>query len=257
MTYQYKGLNINIDLRGEGAEDSDGAILLLHGWGCDNNIFDSCRGYLAQKYRLYTFDLPGFGASSEPNSVWGTQDYVDMLRVFIIDNSIVKPILMGHSFGGRVSILYASQFEVSKIILIDAAGVVPRRSMNYYLKVYTFKFIRTICQALLPKTTAQRVIDKWRGNAGSSDYNNASPMMRAILSKVVNEDLKGDMPNILAPTLIFWGDKDTATPISDGRIMEKLIPDAGLVVASGAGHYSFLESRGLFDAVVKNFLNIK
>ncbi len=234
-----------------------GVVLLLHGWGCDNNIFDSCRSYIAQNYIVYTFDLPGFGASSEPSSVWGTQDYVDMLYAFVSDQGIKQPILAGHSFGGRVSILYASQYEVSRLILIDAAGVVPRRSINYYLKVYSFKSMRMLCQTLLPKATAQRIIDKRRGRSGSADYNNASPTMRAILSKVVNEDLKSVMPKISAPTLLFWGDKDTATPISDGRIMEKLIPDAGLVVASGAGHYSFLESRGLFDAVVRNFLNIK
>ncbi len=252
MTYQYNELSVNIEVCGEGD-----AVILLHGWGCDHSIFKSCIGYLSQCYQVFTFDLPGFGASSEPDSVWGVQDYVDMLRSFIVDNSIEKPILAGHSFGGRVSILYGSQYETSKIILIDAAGIVPSRSMKYYAKVYSFKFMRTMCNLLLPKEKAQRIIDKKRGSSGSSDYNNASPKMRAILSKVVNEDLKSVMPKIAAPTLLFWGDADTATPISDARTMEKLIPDAGLVVATGCGHYSFLENRGLFDAVVKKFLNIK
>ncbi len=252
MTFQYKGLSINIEVSGEGS-----AILLLHGWGCDHSIFDKCRGYLSQCYKVYAFDLPGFGASSEPDTVWGTQDYVDMLSAFVAEESIEKPILAGHSFGGRLSILYASQHTVDKIILIDAAGIVPRRSAKYYIKVYSFKFMRTLCQTFLPKATAQKIIDKRRGASGSADYNNASEKMRAILSKVVNEDLKYAMPTISAPTLLFWGDKDTSTPITDARTMEKLIPDAGLVVATGCGHYAFLESQGLFDAVVKNFLKIK
>ncbi|MFI3286157.1 MAG: alpha/beta hydrolase [Rikenellaceae bacterium] len=252
MSYQYNGLNVNIDVCGEGS-----ALILLHGWGCDHTIFNSCRGYIAQSYRVYTFDLPGFGASSEPNSVWGTQDYVDMLHAFITDNSIVNPILVGHSFGGRISILYSSQYNVGKMILIDAAGIVPRRSANYYIKVYSFKFIRILCQTFLPQAMAQRIIDKKRSKAASSDYSAASPMMRAILSKVVNEELSPIMPKISAPTLLFWGDADTATPISDARTMERVIPNAGLVVATGCGHYSFLENRGLFDAVVKNFLSIK
>ncbi|MFR9523891.1 MAG: alpha/beta hydrolase [Rikenellaceae bacterium] len=252
MMYQYKGLEVNIDVCGRGS-----ALLLLHGWGCDHTIFSSSLDFLASSFTVYSFDLPGFGASSEPGGVWGTQDYVDMLRAFITENEIEDPILMGHSFGGRVSILYSSQYAVSKMILIDAAGVVPHRTMRYYFKVYSFKFMRAVCEAFLPKATAKRIIDKQRGSSGSSDYNNASPMMRATLSRVVNEDLKGVMPKISAPTLLFWGDRDTATPISDARTMEKLIPDAGLVVASGCGHYSFLESKGLFDAVVKNFLKIK
>ncbi len=253
MVFQYKGGSVNIEVHGEGR-----ALILLHGWGCDHSIFDSCVERFAEAYRVYVFDLPGFGSSDEPGSVWGTQDYVDMLRAFVVDNSIDSPILAGHSFGGRVSILYGAQFadSVSKIILIDAAGVVPARSMRYYFKVYSFKFVRVLCQTFLPRATAQRIIDKRRGSSGSADYNNASPVMRAILSKVVNEDLKYAMPRITAPTLLFWGDIDTATPISDARTMEKLIPDAGLVVASGCGHYSFLESRGLFDAVMCKFLNI-
>ncbi len=251
MNYGYKNTNINIVVSGEGAP-----LILLHGWGCDNTIYDGCRDYLSTKYRVYAFDLPGFGSSDEPSSVWGTQDYVDMLRAFIEDNSIEAPSLMGHSFGGRVSILYSAQYSVSKVILIDAAGVVPARSVSYYYKVYSYKFARKMCEVFLPRAKAATIIEKWRSKSGSSDYNNASQRMRAVLSKAVNEDLRRVMPNISAPVLLFWGDRDTATPISDAKCMEHLIPDAGLVVATGCGHFSFLESRGLFDAVVKNFLSI-
>ena len=117
--------------------------------------------------------------------------------------------------------------------------------------------MKWLCNTFLPKAKAQANIDKRRKGAGSSDYNNASPMMRAILSKVVNEDLKHLMPAIKAPTLLFWGNMDTATPLSDAKIMEKLIPDAGLVVAHGTGHFSFIENPGLFTAVIKNFFKIK
>ena len=79
-------------------------------------------------------------------------------------------------------------------------------------------------------------------------------MMRAILSKVVNEDLQFAMPKINCPTLLIWGSNDTATPISDARRMEKLIPDAGLVEFPGVGHYSFLENPYQFDAVLNSFL---
>ena len=52
--------------------------------------------------------------------------------------------------------------------------------------------------------------------------------MRQCLVKAVNEDLTDHLPNIKADTLLIWGDMDTATPLSDGRLMEKLIPSAGL-----------------------------
>ena len=164
---------------------------------------------------------------------------------------------MGHSFGGRVSLLYSSRNETARVVLVDAAGIKPKRSWKYYYKVYTYKCAKWLCNTLLPKAKAEEVLNKFRKNSGSSDYNNASPMMRRILSKVVNEDLKHVMPLIKAPTLLFWGDLDTATPLADAKYMEKHIKDAGLVVAHGTGHFSFLENPGLFASVMKSFFKIK
>ena len=104
------------------------------------------------------------------------------------------------------------------------------------------------------KEGGQKRIEAARAKKGSSDYNNATPMMRAILSKVVNEDLKYCMPQIKAPTLLIWGENDTATPLRDAQTMEKLIPDAGLVSFPGCGHYSFLDNPIQFAAVLRSFL---
>ncbi len=252
MTFKYQNIDINVGVAGEGEP-----VFLLHGWGCTGEIFKQIQSVLVASYRTYSFDFPGFGASGEPADVWGVEEYTRMVEQFAKENNIKKPALVGHSFGGRVSIVFASRNEVSRVVLVDAAGVKPKRPFKYYWKVYTFKTLKWLCNTFLPKAKAQAIIEKRRKGAGSSDYNNASPMMRAILSKVVNEDLKHLMPKIKAPTLLFWGNMDTATPLSDAKIMEKLIPDAGLVVAHGTGHFSFLENPGLFTAVMKNFFKIK
>ena len=252
MIYTYKNIKVNINVQGEGTP-----ILLLHGWGCSNGIFRDIQQILSQSYTTYNFDFPGFGASDEPETIWGTEEYTAMVEQFVADNNIKSPALIGHSFGGRISIIYASRNDVSRVVLVDAAGIKPKRPFKYYWKVYTFKTLKWLCNTFLPKDKAQAIIDKRRKEAGSSDYSNASPMMRAILSKVVNEDLTHLLPKIKAPTLLFWGNLDTATPISDAKTMERLIPDAGLVVAHGTGHFSFLENAGLFKAVMKNFFKIK
>ena len=251
MTFRYDNIDINITIQGSGDP-----IFLLHGWGCTGEIFKNIAQVLSAAYTTYSFDFPGFGASQEPTTVWGVEEYTRMVEQFAKTHGIEHPALMGHSFGGRVSIVYASRNAVSRVVLVDAAGIKPKRPLKYYWKVYTFKTLKWLCNTFLPKARAQAIIDKRRRGAGSSDYNNASPMMRAILSKVVNEDLKHLMPAIKAPTLLFWGNQDTATPLSDARTMERLIPDAGLVVAHGTGHFSFLENPGLFTAVIKNFFKI-
>ena len=252
MIFRYDNIDINITRQGEGEP-----VLLLHGWGCTGEIFKHIAHVLSTSYTTYSFDFPGFGASGEPTEVWGVEKYTQMVEAFVKENGIERPALMGHSFGGRVSIVFASRNEVSRLVLVDAAGVKPKRPLKYYWKVYTFKAMKWLCNTFLPKEKAQAIIDSRRKGAGSSDYNNASPMMRAILSKVVNEDLTHLMPAIKTPTLLFWGNLDTATPLSDAKTMERLIPDAGLVVAHGTGHFSFLENQGLFTAVIKNFFKIK
>ena len=91
---------------------------------------------------------------------------------------------------------------------------------------------------------------------GSEDYRNASPRMRECLVKTINEDLTSYLPSILCPTLLIWGENDTATPMGHAKIMEKLIPDAGLVVLKSAGHYSFLDQSYTFGRVLDSFLEI-
>ena len=114
--------------------------------------------------------------------------------------------------------------------------------------------MKHIVLALYGKEKGETVLNKIRAKKGSSDYSNSTPKMRAILSKVVNEDLKHVMPSIKCHTLLIWGEKDTATPIGDAKIMEKLIPDAGLVSFPNAGHYSFLDNAFQYQAVLRSFL---
>ena len=248
MIYKYNNININVEVAGEG-----NPILLLHGWGCSHRTFAHIQQVLAQTHKVYNFDFPGFGNSQEPDTVWGTEEYTRMVENFVKENNLQAPSLVGHSFGGRISIIYASRNKVSRVALVDAAGIKPKRPFSYYYKVYSFKLLKKLCYTLLPKKTADAIIEKKRKGAGSADYNNASPKMRAILSKVVNEDLTALLPKITAPTLLFWGNLDTATPLADAKTMEKLIPDTKLVIAHGTGHFSFLENQGLFTVTMKKF----
>lgn len=230
-------------------------VLLMHGWGCNNSTLASVRQIMEDgRLHVYNVDFPGFGQSTEPKEVWGVEQYTRIIEEFLDRLQISNPILLGHSFGGRVSILLSSRRQVRKILLVDAAGIKPRHSLKWYLKVYSFKLQKNLAPLFFGKEGAARRIEKARAKRGSSDYANATPMMRAILSRCVNEDLKDRLPLIKAPALIIWGENDTATPLSDAKTMERLIPDAGLVSFPGCGHYSFLDNPFGFRAVVKEFL---
>lgn len=243
------GVKVRVEVTGEGRP-----LILMHGWGCDHTTVRSIAATAAQTHKVYNIDFPGFGESTEPPQVWGVEEYTRLIEVFAKNEGIEAPVLVGHSFGGRVAILYASRNAVDKVVLVDAAGIKPKRSLKYYAKVYSFKAGKKFWQLVLGKEKAQERIEKMRAKRGSSDYANSSPMMRAILSKVVNEDLTDKLPLIKAPSLMIWGENDTATPLADARLMNKLIPDSGLVSFPNCGHYSFLDNPGQFRAVLSSFL---
>lgn len=238
-------------------EEGTGApVVLMHGWGCNSSTLASVERVVRELGRpVINVDFPGFGASSEPAEVWGVEEYTAALEELLRREGIgPDAVLLGHSFGGRVGIVYASRNAVGKLVLVDAAGVKPRRSLKYYLKVYTFKAKKHALRLLLGRQRAEKVLDRLRAKAGSSDYRGASPRMRAIMSRVVNQDLTRLMPQIKAPTLLIWGENDTATPLADAKLMDRLIPNSGLVSFAGCGHYSFLDNPGQFAAVLKSFL---
>ncbi|MCM1332377.1 MAG: alpha/beta hydrolase [Bacteroides sp.] len=231
-------------------------IVLMHGWGCDTTTLASIEKVALESCRVINIDFPGHGKSPEPPAVWGVEEYTRVLEKIVEAEKLERPSLLGHSFGGRVGILYSSRHhDVDKLILVDAAGIKPKRSAKYYFKVYSFKLMKRWLYLTLGKKEAEARLDAMRAKAGSSDYARATPRMRAILSKVVNEDLKPVIPSIKASTLLIWGENDTATPISDARYMEAHIPGAGLVAFPGCGHYSFLDNPTQFAAVLRSFLN--
>ncbi|MCM1028074.1 MAG: alpha/beta hydrolase [Pseudoflavonifractor sp.] len=232
-------------------------LILMHGWGCDHSTVASVAATASLTNTVYSLDLPGFGESDEPTRPWTPEDYAAMLRAFVTALGIKRPTLAGHSYGGRVAIVYGATYpdEVDRLILIDAAGVKPRHGLKWHWKVGSFKTGKWLLNTFLGKEKAAPVIERWRNKRGSADYRAASPMMKATMSASVNEDLCHYMPSIKAPTLLMWGEKDTATPLADARKMERLIPDAGIVTFIGAGHYSFLDAPAHFAAVLAEFLN--
>lgn len=249
MFIDIDGLKIHYHQAGKGKP-----IVLLHGWGTSLDLFEAMENYLLPNFQVISLDFPGFGKSDEPDEPWDVERYVQFLETFLEKIEIDNPILVGHSFGGRVSIKFASRHSVHKIILIGSAGVKPKRSLNYYVKVYSYKALKNVLKLPILNKYKDQIMEAYRGKAGSSDYQKASRVMQQTLSKVVNEDLQHHMPHIKAPTLLIWGKNDTATPLADGKRMEQLIPGAGLVALDNAGHYVFLELQNRVHRIMDSFL---
>lgn len=231
-------------------------LLLLHGWGASLEAFGPVIEGLSTKYRVIALDWPGFGKTREPDRPWTVDDYRAFLEKFIMNLELKELTALGHSFGGRVLIKWAAMHPpcLNKMILVDSAGIRPKRGLGWYVRVYTYKAGKAFLKVPVLGERFGAAVKKMQSKAGSEDYRNASALMKQTMSKVINEDLTQFMPQISVPTLLVWGNQDTATPLEDGRRMEKLIPGAGLAVLKPAGHYSYLDQLPQFLRILIYFM---
>ena len=88
---------------------------------------------------------------------------------------------------------------------------------------------------------------------GSTDYKNASPIMRDILVKTVNEDLSNYAKKIKVPVILIWGEYDEAVPLEEAKMLEKLLLDGALIVLPGT-HYAYLENLYQVGAIINKFM---
>lgn len=256
MNIEVDGYNICYKISGTGER----TVVILQGWGTDLGIYDSVADCINSGYRVVQFDFPGFGGSDEPREAWNVDAYADFFCKLMETLAIDRATLIGHSYGGRVIIKLASResipFTIERIVLMDSAGIVPQKSFWQKAKVKRYKILKKILNVKVVYALFPELVDDWRSRQGSADYKNASPMMRQCLVLAVNEDLKHLLPKIKQDTLLIWGDKDTATPIEDAKIMEKSIPNAGLAVLSGCGHFAFLERPDIFRNIMKSYFQV-
>ena len=239
MKIKVKDININYIQYGEGKD-----IVLLHGWGQNIEMMKPVGDPLSNKYNITIIDFPGFGESEEPKTAWTIDDYSEMLVEIIKKLNIKKPILMGHSFGGRVAIRYSANNKIEKLVLFGSPCI--RKQQPLSLKTKVLKKLKT-----LPGLDG--IGEKMKKYIGSRDYKAASPMMRQILVNTVNEDLSEYAKKIEEPTLLIWGDNDTEEPVEEARELEKIMIDAGLVVLPGS-HYAYLENLHQVINIINTFL---
>ncbi len=236
--------NLNINYIDYGKENGD-TILFLHGWGQNIEMMKPVGDSLQKDYRIVILDLPGFGKSDEPDSIWTLYDYVEFIHEFMVKLNIEAPILFGHSFGGKISLLYTSKYPVKKLIVCGS----PYRKEIEKLSMKT-----KILKSLKKVPGLNKLEEVAKKHIGSTDYRQASKLMREIMVEHVNLDITEEVKKIKVSTLIIWGDQDEAVPLECAYLLEKMIPDAGVVLYPGCTHYAYLEGLKKTINVVRVFL---
>ena len=220
-------------------------IVLLHGWGQNIEMMKPIGDRFTKDFDIVIFDLPGFGNSSEPKEFFSCYDYVELIHQALEELKVEKPIIIGHSFGGKLGLLYASKYETEKLVCL--ASPFCKEIQKVTMKARLLKILKKV-------PVLNKLEDFAKRHMGSTDYRNASGVMRNILVGHVNLDIKEDVKKIKCPTLLIWGTNDEAVSIERAYELEKLIKDAGLVVYEGCTHYAYLERLGQTINVLRSFL---
>ncbi len=229
-------------------------VLMFHGWKNDARSFDPLMPYL-RGYRVIRPDLPGFGGSELPKDAWDVGQYVQFVRAFIDKLGVTVHTLIGHSLGGRVILKGTGVAELSprRIVLIAAAGVTPRRTIRLLL-IRTIAKIGKSVMAIPPLRSLRGKFRRKVYDRIGNDYHLAGPLTTTY-GNVVREDLSRYAEKITVPTLLVWGERDSATPMSDGRRLAQLIRGSQLAVYPGCGHHVHQERPEEVGTKIREFIS--
>jgi pimeloyl-ACP methyl ester carboxylesterase len=256
MIFEYGGRQMYYERQGAGKP-----LLLLHGWGGKIESWLPVTRDFSKAREVIAVDFPGFGRSPEPDAPWSVTEYMELIAAFLRQLGMEGADIIAHSFGARVSILLSATYPelAGKLVLTGAAGLIPKPSNKRKARSLAYRALKGMAESALSRALLGEVrvavfrealIQKF----GSRDYRALSPGMRPTFNRVIHQDLAPCLPKIKSPALLIWGAKDVETPLWMGKVMEKEIPDAGLIVFEDAGHFAYLERYADFRTIVLKFL---
>ncbi len=232
-------MNLSYTMCGEGRD-----LVMLHGYLSRKESFLPQITYFRQFYRVTALDFPGMGEAGELPAAWSVDDYADWTENALSRLGICRPLLLAHSFGGRVAVKLLSRgLDCGGAVLVGCAGIVPRRTLCYRMRVGCYRLVKKIAPAY-----AER-------RFGSAEYRSLSPVMRESFKRIVNEDLREDAKRIRCPVLFVYGENDRETPLSSAQIYRACVPNAKLAVLAHCGHFAHLDDPLAFQLAAEEFYN--
>ncbi len=246
MFFKYKDISMYYETLGNHSK----SLLILPGWGDTRNTFTNLSAFLSNYFTVYIIDYPGFGNSTFPSRDLTIFDYSDLIYEFIKELNLDDPILIGHSFGGRIITVLTGyyQYKFSNIILMDSAGIKPKTTIKKLLHKLSYKIAKKIGK-LLPKKHQKKYYKNLFSKYASTDYQTLPINMRKTFQNVINTDLKNYLKYINSKVLIIWGNNDYDTPIKDAKIINNKIKNSELIIIDNVGHFPYLERANLINAI--------
>ena len=204
-------------------------VLALHGWGRSSADFDSVLGGIDS----IALDLPGFGASPAPSAPTGAHGFADMI-IDVLDEFERPPVVVAHSFGGRVAVALESEVPGSFSGMV-LTGVPLLRRQTGGKPSLGYRLIRAAHRSGL---ISDDRMEREKRKRGSADYRAATGVMRDVLVTVVNESYEHELSELDLPVSLVWGAEDADVPLwIPERAMQILGERGTLDVIGDAGHF--------------------
>lgn len=207
---------------GEGPVD----VIALHGWGRTGKDFAP----ILQTMSAIAVHLPGFGPAAPPPQPWSPADYATWLSQAIDPHH--PPVILGHSFGGRVAVRLAAAYPalVKSLVLTGVPFGAVSSKKKPPLSLRLAKQLRAWGLG------SEARVEKLRHRFGSADYKAAHGVMRDVLVKAVNEDYFDDLATLRHRVDLVWGEWDAPAPVELARRADNLLANSHLAVVGGSGH---------------------
>lgn len=210
--------------------DGPPRVLALHGWGRRGSDF----AHAFEGLDVLALDLPGFGASPPPPAPLGAAGYAALIEpVFAMFSG--PPVMVGHSFGGRVAVSRQAHHPRSASGLVLVASPLVRRAQTSRRPSLRFRLARTANRlGLIGGDRMERL----RRRQGSADYRAATGVMRDVLVTVVNETYEQELSRIDVPVHLLWGSDDREVPVTVAEEAAGILPgDPEVEILDGVGHH--------------------
>jgi len=218
--------------------------VFLHGYLASSDSFVYQRDFFSKDFKVFAIDFKGFGKNKGMEYPYSLDDYVAELVKYLNKNGIVKPHVVAHSFGARVSIkaLYKHPDLFDKLVVTGGAGLKPKRTLKKVVKKVTFNLLKRFCSR-----------ERLKGFY-SPDYLALDPVMKESFRLIVGEHLDGVLPSIKNKTLLIYGKKDKETPVYMAKRFNKGLINSSLSIYENAGHFCFIDCPLKFNLEVREFL---
>jgi pimeloyl-ACP methyl ester carboxylesterase len=229
-------------------------VVLLHGWGDRASGLDDLRHVLSKRFKVLAPDLPGFGGTQAPSAIWGLDEYANFVSAFLKKLEIKQVYaFVAHSNGGAIAIrgLANGSLESEKLVLLASAGI----RGTYSGRVKAIRYVTKVGKLLtapLPGKAKKRLRTRVYQTVGSDML--VAEHLQETFKRVVTDDVRADAAHIAQPTMLIYGENDTATPVRNGQLLHEALADSTLEVIGEAGHFVFLDRPHEVQKAIEGFL---